>query len=367
MNDYTNVIYQQWRERSRELAAWSMTHMVNRTDVWGRYLAKQYRRVKSPGGRENHAITAPFKDERGKVFLQESSLEKHFKAKHGGQVLGLHSTAADRTCRWFAIDVDLHEEDDLSVSPEANFAAVLGWFDTLQSYGLDPLLIDSNGAGGHHIMVVYSEPMSADATHAFTHQLISDYERRGLDRPPDLFPSKNESPDFHYGKWLRLFGRHHTRDHFTRVWNDEPMADKKWLAGHDAIDRILGTALATPELLERIGISKLRKIVCVEFDGVIHMNHSAKLGDAVINDPPILKTKESIAMLRKTYDVIVHSPRCRTAEGRAAIREWLAAHDIEVDGVVEHKPEAHVYLDNRGISFDGSWQTAIAAIHAFRR
>jgi len=366
MSNYLEVIQQQWRERAKELAAWAMAHMVNRTDVWGRYLAKKYRRV-SPGGRENHAITAPFKDERGKVFLQESSLEKHFKAKHGGQVLGLHCTAADRSCRWLAIDVDLHEEDDLSVSREGNFAAGLGWWEALQSYGLDPILIDSNGAGGHHIMVMFSEPMSADSVNTFCRQLVSDFERRGLDQAPDLFPSKNESPTFHYGKWLRLFGRHHTRDHFTRVWNDEPMAEDKWLAGHDAIDRILGTALATPEQLEKIGVTKLRKVVCIEFDGVIHMNHSAWVSEALISDQPILRAQESIAMLRNTYDVVVHSKRCRTAEGRAAIANWLASHDIEVDGIREHKPDAHIYLDHRGLAFDGNWEETISAIHAFRR
>jgi hypothetical protein len=41
----------------------------------------------------------------------------------------------------------------------------------------------------------------------------------------------------HYGDWLRLFGRHHSRDHYTRLWNDEPFADDPWL-----VRRILGEA-----------------------------------------------------------------------------------------------------------------------------
>jgi hypothetical protein len=38
-------------------------------------------------------------------------------------VLGLHGASADRTSRRFAIDIDLHDEDDLSVTQEGYFTA----------------------------------------------------------------------------------------------------------------------------------------------------------------------------------------------------------------------------------------------------
>jgi len=53
---------------------------------------------------------------------------------------------------------------------------------------------------------------------------------------------------------LRLPGRHHTRPHYTRVWNDEPYAEPRWLDGHDAIDRLLATRLTPPEVLNKVGI-----------------------------------------------------------------------------------------------------------------
>ncbi len=51
-----------------------MRCLINRTNFWGRYVNNCYREQSA-----NHAITAPFRYERGKVFLNEPSLEKHFK------------------------------------------------------------------------------------------------------------------------------------------------------------------------------------------------------------------------------------------------------------------------------------------------
>src|SRR5262245_5608999 len=115
--DHLERLAGEWHERAGELAAWVMARLVNRTDVWGRY-------VRRKGDDTTRVITAPFRDERGKVFLDAQSLEKHFKRKQPSGQLGLHSASSDLTSRWLAIDIDLHDEaDDLSVSPEGNFAA----------------------------------------------------------------------------------------------------------------------------------------------------------------------------------------------------------------------------------------------------
>ena len=134
MTDYFDHVAEQWHQRAPELAVWTLRNLVNRTDVWGRYLAERHRTTAA--GVQNNAITAPFRDERGKVFLGTSSLEKHFRAKHGGGVLGLHSAGSDGTCRWFALDIDLHDEDDLSVTREGNFVAAKKWHSVLQDKGV---------------------------------------------------------------------------------------------------------------------------------------------------------------------------------------------------------------------------------------
>jgi hypothetical protein len=356
--DHFEQIAGQWHERSAELADWVLAHLVNRTDVWGRY-------VRRKGADETQVITAPFRDERGKVFLDTDSLRKHFRTRAPAGQLGVHSASGDLTSRWLAIDIDLHDTDDLTVSREGNLAAACGWRQVLADRGLDPLLMDSNGIGGFHLLIVFAMPMSTDSVHEFGRKLAQDYERRGLAQKPEVFPGK---PDWdRYGDWLRLPGRHHTRQHYTRVWNDEPFAETPWLEGHDAIDRILATRPADPALLEPLGIRVTRRTICLDFDGVVHSYRSGWRGAEIIPDPPIHGTREAIARLRQHYTVVIYSTRCRTAEGRRAIEAWLRQHDIEVDEVCEHKPPALVYVDDRAIPFRGNWDQVAHEIRQFRK
>lgn len=363
---YLAQMHAEWRSRGPELAAWIMRHLVNRTDVWGRYLAKRQRNKddQKQSGFPGNAITAPFRDERGKVFLNVTSLEKHFKATDGG-VLGIHSAGTDGSSRWFAIDIDLHDEQDLSVTPEGNFVAAREWYTGLQELGFDPLLLDSNGRGGFHIWVVFAEPMKSRSVRAFADRYTQDFERRGLDQSPDIFPGSQGSNQL--GSWLRLPGRHHTHPHYTRVYNDQQWDDSVWLEGHDAIDRILATRPTPVEMLEPLGIEPTVKTVCLDFDGVIHSYRSGWKGESSIPDPPIHGVREAIAQLRKRYRVVIHSARSATDEGAEAIRGWLSRHDIEVDDVCAHKPPAFVYVDDRAIAFTGDWQQTIIAINEFRK
>jgi len=361
---YLERIAAEWRKQSVQLADWTMLRLVNRTDVWGRYLKKQHRTNKA--GEKNNAVTAPFSAERGKVFLKTSSLEKHFKAKDGGGVLGIHSTSRDGSSRWFGIDIDLHDDDDLSVTREGNFVAARAWWQRLVDAGFDPLFMDSNGRGGYHIWTIFEHPMITRTVRRFANELVSDFSQRGLDVAPDLFPKAYR--DGHYGSWLRLPGRHHTHLHYHRVWNDELWDEEnRWLEGHDAIDRILRTRPATIEVCEAAGMERSRKTICLDFDGVIHSYKSGWQGEDVIPDPPIHKVDVAIRQLRKNYRVVVYSARCRNPEGVAAIQRWLDKHHIQVDDVCFHKPPAFVYVDDRAVPFSGDWDETIAAIHAFRK
>ena len=356
---YLEQVAGEWRGRASELAEWVMIHLVNRTDVWGRY-------VRGKSDDAVQVVTAPFSAERGKVFLDHDSLRKHFRTHQSGGQLGLHSASKDLTSRWLAIDIDLHDsDDDLSVSPHGNLAAARVWRQSMVEQGLDPLLMDSNGIGGFHLLVVFAEPMSTDSVHHFGSRLIEDYERRGLAQKPEIFPGK---PTWdRYGDWLRLPGRHHTRPHYTRVWNDEPLAESQWLGGNDAIDRILATRPAEPARLESLGFSRQPRTICLDFDGVLHSYRSGWRGEEIIPDPPIHGTSAAVSRLRQYYRVVVYSARCRTEAGRRAVEDWLRKHDIVVDEVCEHKPPALVYVDDRAIPFRGDWDQTISDIRQFRK
>jgi hypothetical protein len=356
--EFVERIAGEWRDRAPELANWAMTHLVNRTDVWGRYHRRK-------GDDTTSAITVPFREERGKTFLDLDSLRKHFSTRAPSGQLGLHSASSDLSSRWLAIDIDLHDPEEGTATKEQNLFAARGWHRRLTELGLDPLLMDSNGMGGFHILAIFAEPMGTHPVHDFTVELVSDFARRGLDQLPEVFPDK---PGWdHYGAWLRLPGRHHSRPHYTRVWNDEPFSDTLWLDGHDAIDRILATRPATASSLTKLGMVQPQRTICLDFDGVLHSYRSHWCGSEIIPDPPIHGTRESIARLRQQYRVVVHSARCHTEGGRRAIQAWLARHEIVVDEVCEHKPPAMIYVDDRAIRFRGNWDNVLDEIRDFRK
>ena len=109
-----------------------------------------------------------------------------------------------------------------------------------------------------------------------------------------------------------------------------------------------------------------RAVVCIDFDGVIHLNRPKYRGRHIIQDQPVKGAKESIESLRRMARVVVYSGRCCTEAGREAIQQYLERHEIIVDQVCEHKPLAAVYLDDRAVQFTGNWLEAIQAIKGFK-
>ena len=70
-----------------------MKNLVNRTDVWGGYLPLHLRK-------ETKSVTKPAKIKRGRVLLRVEHLAQHFRGANPEDVIGLHSTGPDATCRW---------------------------------------------------------------------------------------------------------------------------------------------------------------------------------------------------------------------------------------------------------------------------
>ena len=105
-------------------------------------------------------------------------LTRHFGSLRRNHLIGLHSSSADQTARWCAIDLDLHDSDGIEAEDASrrNFAAALGWWEALQEMGYDAVLADSNGAGGFHLGTFFEEPAPLRDVHHFVQQLVSDWE-----------------------------------------------------------------------------------------------------------------------------------------------------------------------------------------------
>lgn len=95
--------------------------------------------------------------------------------------------------------------------------------------------------------------------------------------------------------------------------------------------------------------------ICFDFDGVIHCYTSGWKGTGCIPDGPVPGIKELIAKLRANgFQVVVSSARFRGEGGVVAVTQKLVEWGIEVDGLHERKPMASIYIDDRGLRFDGN-------------
>ena len=109
-------------------------------------------------------------------------------------------------------------------------------------------------------------------------------------------------------------------------------------------------------------------IICLDFDGVIHLHLSPWRGRAVISDGPVQGAKEAVEDLRRRGNrIVVFSGRCASDDGVNAIKVWLNRHDIEVDDVARNKPVADLYVDDKAVTFRGDWVETLEAIHKFQQ
>lgn len=106
--------------------------------------------------------------------------------------------------------------------------------------------------------------------------------------------------------------------------------------------------------------------VCFDFDGVIHSYKSGWKGCDVIPDPPVEGIKKVIDELKDAgYTISIYSTRCIEWAGRAAIDEYCKKHGIYYDLISSTKPPAAVYVDDRGLKFDGKTEGLVERIKSF--
>jgi len=374
VNPYLEVIAREWAARADELAEWAYAHLLNRTDVWGSYLPFAKRAKQT-------FFTAPFPAARGKEFLTKAHLARHFAALDGS-ILSLHSTSADRTSRWITIDIDRHEKDE-EATIEGNVAAAVAWHDKLVSLGFDPLLFDTNGRGGYHLWIIFSDPVPTADLFAWCGAVIDDWDARGLPRRPETYPKRPMLEEGAHGDCLRLPGRHHTYEHFTKVWSGDPELPEPWLEGNGAIDRILQTRLAAPSQLPppspaapdeapkkkpKPSTKREKPRVCVDLDGVLA--EYAGWQGIDFTGPPLPGAVDFTRKLSEFADVVVFTTRCSVEPHRVELGEptrpasdlaprllqkvkyWLDKHKIAYAEIYigQGKPLASAYVDDRAVT-----------------
>ena len=106
----------------------------------------------------------------------------------------------------------------------------------------------------------------------------------------------------------------------------------------------------------------MSKILCVDFDGVIHSYTSGWQGADVIPDPPVPGALEWLADMfdNPDYDVKIYSSRSKSDAGVDAMIDWLNVwldlSDIDTDDLFPtQKPPTYLTIDDRAICFRGTF------------
>lgn len=209
-----------WAQAASALAEWAFRWLVNRTDAWGQYRPPHLR-----DGERNKALTV-----RG--LLTRGHLAAHFAGQLPGQPMGLHAIGPQGDCRWIGIDLDNHKSYPAVAEANARYCCVI--VQRLQGLGYSPVVADSDGGGGLHVLVFFKTPIPSRKAYDLAKWLVRDWDESGM-AEPETFPRQAELTTEHpFGNWLRLPGRHHTRDHWTRI-----AVGQRWAEGFDAIRLLL--------------------------------------------------------------------------------------------------------------------------------
>jgi hypothetical protein len=103
---------------------------------------------------------------------------------------------------------------------------------------------------------------------------------------------------------------------------------------------------------------KNKKILCIDFDGVIHSYSSGWKGENVVSDPPVSGAIEWLKTASTLYNINIYSSRSKSYDGVLAMKDWLLDNgmttmDIERIKFPTQKPAAYLTIDDRAICFNG--------------
>jgi len=105
-----------------------------------------------------------------------------------------------------------------------------------------------------------------------------------------------------------------------------------------------------------------RKIMTLDFDGVLHVYSSGWQGYGIVADPPVEGAIEFVEAIveSKKFNLNVFSSRNTTDEGIEAMKAWFLKHGLKAETLAaiifpKHKPAASVGLDDRVITFTGKF------------
>ncbi|MCK5930992.1 MAG: hypothetical protein KAG89_02385 [Fulvimarina manganoxydans] len=123
-----------------------------------------------------------------------------------------------------------------------------------------------------------------------------------------------------------------------------------------------------------------KKLISIDFDGVLHSYASGWQGAGTVSDAPVEGAMDFLRSIVEDgrFDIVISSSRCDREAGREAIRAFLDRHLVEAYGEVVGltiaacvrvgdgtKPPSYLHIDDRAWTFDGVWPS-LDAIDGFK-
>lgn len=117
-------------------------------------------------------------------------------------------------------------------------------------------------------------------------------------------------------------------------------------------------AMHTPRVKE-IPVRPLKKRLAVDFDGVLHGYSKGWCGGKIYDDP-VPYSREAMHSLSKRYELVIFTARTNLGD----VRAWLVDHGMlqYFAGITNTKPLAGLYIDDRGLRFEGDWEATLDRI-----
>lgn len=117
-------------------------------------------------------------------------------------------------------------------------------------------------------------------------------------------------------------------------------------------------------------MTTFRRRLCIDFDGVLHSYTSPWAGATTIPDPAVPGAIEFLRRALERFNLSIFSVRNEAEGGPEAMRTWFIGEGLTTleTGSLEfptHKPQAHIYLDDRGWQFNGTFPS-LDEIEAFK-